>query len=111
MTWQGTGQSTWQDFHAGCGSAWRSHRGICRGGAGAKTEQQGITVLSIRDVAMCHELSTNLQLINRFVSSTCPFRATAKKVLNRHHIENFGRKRDEKLSSQENVEGEIVNCT
>ena len=55
--------------------------------------------LSKRDVATCHDLSTYLHLINRFVSSTCPFRATAKKVLNRHHIENFEGRRDEKLSS------------
>ncbi|KAJ4847608.1 Dolichyl-diphosphooligosaccharide-protein glycosyltransferase subunit dad1 [Turnera subulata] len=36
------------------------------------------------DIATCHELSTYLHLVNGFVSSTCPFRATAKKVLNQH---------------------------
>ncbi|KAI6706472.1 hypothetical protein NL676_009434 [Syzygium grande] len=33
------------------------------------------------DLATCHELKTYLQLISGFVSSKCPFRATAKKVL------------------------------
>ncbi|KAL3571742.1 hypothetical protein D5086_025646 [Populus alba] len=55
--------------------------------------------LSKRDVATCHDLSTYLHLINRFVSSACPFRATAKKVLNRHHMENFECRRDQKLGS------------
>ncbi|CAN0921884.1 Phospholipase A(1) DAD1, chloroplastic [Linum grandiflorum] len=44
------------------------------------------------DVATCHELSTYLQLVNGFVSSTCPFRATAmrSKVFNEHHREKLG---------------------
>ncbi|XP_044492539.1 phospholipase A(1) DAD1, chloroplastic-like [Mangifera indica] len=33
------------------------------------------------NVATCHELKTYLHLVNGFVSSTCPFRATARKVL------------------------------
>ncbi|KAL5795045.1 hypothetical protein ACOSP7_003639 [Xanthoceras sorbifolium] len=33
------------------------------------------------NVATCHELSTYLHLVNSFVSSTCPFRATAKRAL------------------------------
>ncbi|XP_031390897.1 phospholipase A(1) DAD1, chloroplastic-like [Punica granatum] len=33
------------------------------------------------NVATCHELKTYLQLVSGFVSSKCPFRATAKKVL------------------------------
>ncbi|KAK2650825.1 hypothetical protein Ddye_018314 [Dipteronia dyeriana] len=32
------------------------------------------------NVATCHELSTYLHLVNGFVSSTCPFRATATRV-------------------------------
>ncbi|KAJ8900201.1 hypothetical protein K2173_024841 [Erythroxylum novogranatense] len=46
--------------------------------------------LNKRDVATCHELSTYLHLVNGFVSSTCPFRATAKKMLNKHHREKLG---------------------
>ncbi|XP_010058502.2 phospholipase A(1) DAD1, chloroplastic [Eucalyptus grandis] len=38
--------------------------------------------LSSVNLATCHELKTYLQLISGFVSSKCPFRATAKKVLN-----------------------------
>ncbi|XP_044504165.1 phospholipase A(1) DAD1, chloroplastic-like [Mangifera indica] len=34
--------------------------------------------------ATCHELKTYLHLVNGFVSSTCPFRATARNVLNNH---------------------------
>ncbi|XVF79758.1 hypothetical protein PTKIN_Ptkin15bG0015400 [Pterospermum kingtungense] len=41
--------------------------------------------LSKGGVATCHELSTYLQLVNGFVSSNCPFRATAKRVLGKHH--------------------------
>lgn len=33
------------------------------------------------NVATCHELKTYLKLVSGFVSSKCPFRATAKKVL------------------------------
>ncbi|KAM7276789.1 hypothetical protein ACFE04_018655 [Oxalis oulophora] len=36
------------------------------------------------NVATCHELKTYLHLVNGFVSSTCPFRTTARRVLNRH---------------------------
>ncbi|XP_021614253.2 phospholipase A(1) DAD1, chloroplastic [Manihot esculenta] len=43
-----------------------------------------------KDVATCHELSTYLHLVNGFVSSTCPFRATAKKMLSKHHKEKLG---------------------
>ncbi|KAK4847503.1 hypothetical protein QYF36_002630 [Acer negundo] len=32
------------------------------------------------NVATCHELSTYLHLVNGFVSSTCPFRATATRI-------------------------------
>lgn len=32
------------------------------------------------NVASCHELKTYLHLVNGFVSSSCPFRATAKRV-------------------------------
>ncbi|XP_027108945.1 phospholipase A(1) DAD1, chloroplastic-like [Coffea eugenioides] len=39
--------------------------------------------LSKGDVATCHDLKTYLHLVNNFVSSTCPFRATAKRVLKR----------------------------
>ncbi|KAL5799006.1 hypothetical protein ACOSQ2_003826 [Xanthoceras sorbifolium] len=35
------------------------------------------------NVATCHELSTYLHLVNGFVSSTCPFRATTKRALKR----------------------------
>ncbi|KAL3537078.1 hypothetical protein ACH5RR_000444 [Cinchona calisaya] len=43
--------------------------------------------LSKGDVATCHDLKTYLHLVNNFVSSTCPFRATAKRVLERTHQE------------------------
>ncbi|KAJ9171178.1 hypothetical protein P3X46_014575 [Hevea brasiliensis] len=46
--------------------------------------------LSKRDIATCHELSTYLHLVNGFVSSSCPFRSTAKKMLNKHHREKLG---------------------
>ncbi|XP_021594978.2 phospholipase A(1) DAD1, chloroplastic [Manihot esculenta] len=46
--------------------------------------------LSKRDVATCHELSTYLELVNGFVSSTCPFKTTAKKMLNKHEREKLG---------------------
>ncbi|EEF50250.1 triacylglycerol lipase, putative [Ricinus communis] len=36
------------------------------------------------NVATCHELKTYLHLVNGFVSSSCPFRATAKRVLSKH---------------------------
>ncbi|XP_010544567.1 PREDICTED: phospholipase A(1) DAD1, chloroplastic-like [Tarenaya hassleriana] len=35
------------------------------------------------NVATCHELKTYLHLVDGFVSSTCPFRETAKRVLHR----------------------------
>ncbi|CAK9133579.1 unnamed protein product [Ilex paraguariensis] len=35
------------------------------------------------NVATCHDLKTYLHLVDGFVSSTCPFRATAKRVLSR----------------------------
>ncbi|KAL2460903.1 alpha/beta-Hydrolases superfamily protein [Abeliophyllum distichum] len=35
------------------------------------------------NMATCHDLKTYLHLVNNFVSSNCPLRATAKKVLNR----------------------------
>ncbi|VVB03386.1 unnamed protein product [Arabis nemorensis] len=35
------------------------------------------------NVATCHELKTYLHLVNGFVSSTCPFRETARRVLHR----------------------------
>ncbi|XP_047336078.1 phospholipase A(1) DAD1, chloroplastic-like [Impatiens glandulifera] len=37
--------------------------------------------LSNPDVATCHDLKTYLHLVDGFVSSTCPFRATAKRLL------------------------------
>lgn len=46
--------------------------------------------LNKRDVVTCHELSTYLHLIKGFVSSTCPFKATAKKVLSSHFGEKLG---------------------
>ncbi|XP_038683964.1 phospholipase A(1) DAD1, chloroplastic-like [Tripterygium wilfordii] len=36
------------------------------------------------NVATCHELKTYLHLVNGFVSSTCPFRATVQDVFNNH---------------------------
>ncbi|KAJ9188541.1 hypothetical protein P3X46_003892 [Hevea brasiliensis] len=36
------------------------------------------------NVASCHELKTYLHLVNGFVSSSCPFRATAKRLLSNH---------------------------
>ncbi|CAL5398147.1 unnamed protein product [Camellia sinensis] len=35
------------------------------------------------NVATCHDLKTYLHLVNGFVSSTCPFRATAKRVISK----------------------------
>ncbi|KAL7233721.1 hypothetical protein ACSBR1_017354 [Camellia fascicularis] len=43
--------------------------------------------LSKGNIATCHDLKTYLHLINGFVSSKCPFRATAKRVLERRHKE------------------------
>lgn len=40
------------------------------------------------NIATCHDLRTYLQLINGFVSSTCPLKATAKSVLGRTQQEN-----------------------
>ncbi|KAK9273816.1 hypothetical protein L1049_018627 [Liquidambar formosana] len=40
------------------------------------------------NVATCHDLKTYLHLVNGFVSSTCPFRATAKRVLSTRSREN-----------------------
>lgn len=45
--------------------------------------------LSKGSVATCHELSTYLQLVNGFVSSNCPFKATARRVLGKHHREKL----------------------
>ncbi|OMP00746.1 Lipase, class 3 [Corchorus olitorius] len=39
------------------------------------------------NVATCHELKTYLHLVNGFVSTTCPFRATVRRVLNNHYGE------------------------
>ena len=39
--------------------------------------------LGSTNVATCHELNTYLHLVDGFVSSTCPFRATAKRFLRR----------------------------
>ncbi|PIN02632.1 putative lipase [Handroanthus impetiginosus] len=39
--------------------------------------------LSNGGVATCHDLKTYLHLVDNFVSSNCPLRATAKRVLNR----------------------------
>ncbi|KAJ4847610.1 Dolichyl-diphosphooligosaccharide-protein glycosyltransferase subunit dad1 [Turnera subulata] len=36
------------------------------------------------NVATCHDLKTYLHLVNGFVSSSCPFRATAKRVIGSH---------------------------
>ncbi|XP_062098105.1 phospholipase A(1) DAD1, chloroplastic-like [Humulus lupulus] len=40
--------------------------------------------LSGFNVATCHDLKTYLHLIDGFVSSTCPFRATARRMLGKH---------------------------
>ena len=39
--------------------------------------------LNKNDVVTCHDLQTYLHLVNGFVSSTCPFRATATRMLER----------------------------
>ena len=39
------------------------------------------------NVATCHDLKTYLHLVNGFVSSRCPFRATVRRVLNNHNRE------------------------
>ncbi|TYH05263.1 hypothetical protein ES288_A08G068800v1 [Gossypium darwinii] len=46
--------------------------------------------LSKGGVASCHELSTYLELVNGFVGSNCPVRATAKRVLGEHHRKKTG---------------------
>ncbi|XP_065864322.1 phospholipase A(1) DAD1, chloroplastic-like [Euphorbia lathyris] len=38
------------------------------------------------NVAACHELKTYLHLVDGFVSKSCPFRATAKRVLGKYNI-------------------------
>ncbi|KAL0379781.1 UNVERIFIED_CONTAM: Phospholipase A(1) DAD1, chloroplastic [Sesamum angustifolium] len=43
--------------------------------------------LSDGSVANCHDLKTYLHLVDNFVSSNCPLRATAKRVLNRGNYE------------------------
>ncbi|KAL5799001.1 hypothetical protein ACOSQ2_003821 [Xanthoceras sorbifolium] len=43
------------------------------------------------NVATCHELKTYLHLVNGFVSSTCPFRATARRVLDHNRREKSKR--------------------
>ncbi|KAF3445588.1 hypothetical protein FNV43_RR10764 [Rhamnella rubrinervis] len=44
------------------------------------------------NVATCHELKTYLHLVDGFVSSTCPFRQTAKRMLgNQHHLRETAR--------------------
>ncbi|XWS45810.1 hypothetical protein CRYUN_Cryun14cG0011400 [Craigia yunnanensis] len=45
--------------------------------------------LSKGGVATSHELSTYLELVNGFVSSNCPFRATARRVLGKHQREKL----------------------
>ncbi|KAK8487319.1 hypothetical protein V6N13_093412 [Hibiscus sabdariffa] len=47
--------------------------------------------LSKEDVVTCHDLSTYLHLVNGFVSSNCPFRATAMRVLYRHHRQTLAK--------------------
>ncbi|XP_030473797.2 phospholipase A(1) DAD1, chloroplastic-like [Syzygium oleosum] len=37
------------------------------------------------NMATCHELKTYLHLVNGFVSSTCPFKSTAKRMLSMHY--------------------------
>nr|XP_043620277.1 phospholipase A(1) DAD1, chloroplastic-like [Erigeron canadensis] len=50
--------------------------------------------LTKSDFATCHDLKTYLHLVDGFVSSTCPFRTTAKRLLagTKHELEatNFG---------------------
>ncbi|XVF79754.1 hypothetical protein PTKIN_Ptkin15bG0015000 [Pterospermum kingtungense] len=43
--------------------------------------------LNSTNFATCHDLKTYLHLVNGFVSSTCPFRATVTRVLNNHNRE------------------------
>ncbi|XWS35599.1 hypothetical protein CRYUN_Cryun20dG0011000 [Craigia yunnanensis] len=45
--------------------------------------------LSKGSVATCHELSTYLQLVKGFVSSNCPLRATARRVLSKQYREKL----------------------
>ncbi|GAV82465.1 Lipase_3 domain-containing protein [Cephalotus follicularis] len=46
--------------------------------------------LSKGNVATCHALSTYLHLVNGFVSSSCPFSATARRVLRKNGREKLG---------------------
>lgn len=41
-------------------------------------------------VATCHDLKTYLQLVNGFVSSTCPFKAGARRMLRMDYPEKMG---------------------
>ncbi|KAG8391513.1 hypothetical protein BUALT_Bualt01G0195500 [Buddleja alternifolia] len=40
------------------------------------------------DIATCHELKTYLHLVSGFVGSNCPFRATARKMMNKTLVKN-----------------------
>ncbi|KAH7849632.1 hypothetical protein Vadar_020668 [Vaccinium darrowii] len=40
------------------------------------------------NVATCHDLKTYLHLVNGFVSSTCPFRATAREIIKKKKLNN-----------------------
>ncbi|KAL8495682.1 hypothetical protein ACS0TY_019702 [Phlomoides rotata] len=40
------------------------------------------------NIATCHDLKTYLHLVNGFVSSNCPFRATAKKMMSKSLAKN-----------------------
>ncbi|XP_039070380.1 phospholipase A(1) DAD1, chloroplastic-like [Hibiscus syriacus] len=47
--------------------------------------------LSKEGVVSCHDLSTYLHLVNGFVGSNCPFRATALRVLYKHHPQKLAK--------------------
>ncbi|XVE76847.1 hypothetical protein DITRI_Ditri13aG0013000 [Diplodiscus trichospermus] len=49
-----------------------------------RVSSKGCPHLSKGGMASCHELSTYLELVNGFVSSNCPFRATARRVIGKH---------------------------
>lgn len=53
-----------------------------------RLSSRGCPQLSKGNVAKCHDLKTYLHLVNNFVSTSCPIRATAKRVLGRTKSNN-----------------------
>ncbi|CAK9149391.1 unnamed protein product [Ilex paraguariensis] len=77
------------DFHIGTISGWIKNRVentqwvYADVGSELRLSSRDSPYLNGIDFATCHDLKTYLHLVDGFVSSTCPFRATAKRVLRR----------------------------